>query len=152
MADSGFFDRYNGPLTRWVFRLLNFDPSPDPWSVEEDREVRSRQAVPLCTNCLFPQPPARKFCPHCDFPTGDWVAMAPYESIFVEGEALRQGVTGPPERRWWVQGFLFLYAGSQFSLFAPLYWFWMAARAAGRPIVPTRHRPELPAELFVESP
>ena len=130
MADPYF----NGPLAWMLRRAFAEGSRPNPWTAEIEAEVQDRTAVPLCTNCLFPQEQHRWFCPHCGFPTGDYVALMPYLQIFVIGEALRRGVVGPPERRIGTQVFLAIYAVSKFSVFAPLYWFWMLRRAIGKPI------------------
>ncbi len=124
---------FNGPLARFVRNLFHRGP-PDPWSREEDAAVRAREAVALCVNCLAPQPPHRRFCPECAYPTGEFVATMPYLTNYVVGEALRQGVIGPPERRVGVLAFLVLYSTTQYSIFAPLYWYWLYRRARGRPI------------------
>lgn len=132
---------FNGPLAHAVRRLYAGQGHPDPWAAEDDAAARDPNAVALCTNCLFPQPPHRWFCPHCAFPTGDHVALMPYLQIFVAGEALRRGVLGPPERRVGVQVFLVLYSCTQFLVFAPVYWLWMIRRAMGRPIGEERRAP-----------
>lgn len=121
----------------------------DPWPAEVDAAVKAPSAVPLCTNCLYPQEHHRWFCPHCAFPTGDYVPLMPYLQIFVVGEVLRQGVSGPPERRPGVQAFLVLYSLTEYAFFAPLYWFWMLRRAQGKPLRPAR--PPLAPDPSVES-
>jgi hypothetical protein len=120
-------------VARWLWQRASKTPA-DPWPTEIDVAVRDREAVPLCINCLFPQEAHRWFCPHCGFPTGDYVAVMPYLQVFVVGEVLRKGVMGPPERRIGVQLFLVLYSLAEYTFFAPIYWFWMLRRALGKPI------------------
>lgn len=131
---------FSGALTMAVRRWLT--PPPDPWPAEVASAVNSNAAAPLCTNCLAEQPPHRWFCAHCGFPNGDQIAVMPYLHVFVIGEALRKGVMGPPEKRRGVQLFLVLMSLAEYSLFAPVYWYWMYRRAVGRPINEER-RPEL---------
>ena len=132
---------FNGPLARLLRREFAEARRPDPWSTEVDAAVRESSAVPLCTNCLFPQEENRWFCPHCGFPTGDYVAVMPYLQVLVIGEVLRRGVMGAPERRIGPNVFLGLLALSQFAVFAPVYWFWMIRRAIGKPICVERRVP-----------
>jgi hypothetical protein len=136
----------NGPLAAW---LLSAVPGGhrDPWPPEFDQAVKDPKAVPLCINCLFPQGPDGWFCPHCGYPTGDYVAMMPYLQIFVVGELFRQGVMGPPVRHGGVQLFLVVFSLSQYGFFAPIYWYWMVRRAGGKPIcqrLPTDFEMEFP--------
>jgi hypothetical protein len=118
----------------------------DPWPAEIDQEVRRPDAVPLCINCLCPQGPHAHFCPHCAFPTGDRVALMHYLAVFVVGELLRQGVTGRPEGRRPVQVFLIFLGLVQYSVFAPLYWYWLWRRACGRPICDGVRPPLVPGD------
>ncbi len=112
--------RYNGPLAR----LLRAEHvMVDPWPADLDAEVRKPEAVPLCINCLCPQWPHPHFCPHCAFPTGDRVAVMHFLSVFVLGELLRQGVSGPPERRRGVLAFLIALGAVQYTFPAPVYWY-----------------------------
>lgn len=126
--------RFDGPLARHLRKI--FQRTPDPWPEEITASVNAKTAIPLCTNCTFPQGPHSWFCPNCGFPTGDYVVLMPYLQNFVIGEVLRRGVSGAPERRRGVQWFLAIYATVQYTIFAPVYWYWMARRAAGRPICP----------------
>lgn len=66
----------------------------------------------------------------------------PYLQNFAVGEFFRRGVMGPPEPRLGIQVFLTIYSMSQYSIFAPVYWYWMMCRSLGKPIA-TEHRPEL---------
>jgi hypothetical protein len=122
----------------WRRIVRDYPVPPDPWSWKVDRLVRSRWARPVCTNYLFPQNNHNWICPHCGFPTGEYVTVMPYFHIFAIGEALRRGVIGPPDRS--VARFLgfMLFAVIQYSTFAQVYWFWMVRKACGRPIVDAR--------------
>ncbi len=124
---------YNGPLARLV-RSLFTARRPDPWPAELDAAVQSPLAVPLCLNCLCPQERHSWFCPICGYPTGDFVALMPYLNNFVVGEVLRRGVMGSPEKRKNVMFFLIVFSVANYVVFAPIYWYWMARRAYGKPI------------------
>jgi hypothetical protein len=134
---------FNGPLAQLL--RSEFRAPPDPWPAEVDQTVKDPSAAPLCINCLFPQAPHQWFCAHCHYPTGDYVPMMPYLQIFPMAEVLRRGVIGPPERRTGVQVFLIVFSLTQYAVFAPLYWFWMARRACGRPIC-YEQRTDIPDE------
>jgi hypothetical protein len=136
--------RETGLLTRAL--RARFPVSPDPWPAEIDAAVKDATAEPLCINCLYPQAPHQWFCPHCNYPTGDCVPLMHYLQIFPMGELLRRGVMGPPERRAGVQFFLIVFSTTQYALFAPVYWYWMARRASGRPIG-FEVRRDLPEEI-----
>ncbi len=138
------------PLVRSLRRTLAEGRKSDPWPEEVGAALDEATAVPLCTNCLFPEEGFHWFCPHCAFPTGDCVAVNPYLQIFVSGECLRRGVMGPPEQRLGPQLFLALYAVNQYTIFAPVYWFWMIRRAVGKPICAERRVPIAP--LGAENP
>lgn len=131
---------FNGPLAQ-LLRAAIPPGRPDPWPAEIDREIRQPTARPLCINCLCPQDGHRWFCPHCGYPSGDQVMFMPYLQVFCMGEALRQGVLGPPDRRVGVHLFLFVYSLSQYAMFAPVYWFWMLRKWQGHPICEEQRRP-----------
>jgi hypothetical protein len=106
----------------------------DPWTREIDDAVHARDAVPLCVDCLCPLEGHHWFCPHCGFPAADCVMIMPYLQIFPVAEVLRRGVMGPPENGFAKKfGFVIL-SLAQYSVFAPIYWYWMARKAGGRPI------------------
>jgi hypothetical protein len=107
---------------------------PDPWPKEVDISVRAPDAIPLCIDCLYPQEEHPWFCPHCHFPTGECVPMMHYLQIFSLGEVLRCGVIGPPEKGLARKIFLIFLSISQYAIFAPIYWYWMARKSRGRPI------------------
>lgn len=136
---------FNGPLAQMLRRLAIHTPA-DPWPDELNAAVRAPTAVSLCINCLAPQSPPRWSCPHCAFPTGDYVAVTPYIQLFLVGEIFRQGVTGPPERRLGTQLFLVIFSLSEYAFFAPVYWFWMYRRAIGKPIRAESRLPLAPTE------
>ena len=111
----------------------------DPWTDELDASVKRRDAVPVCVNCLFPQPEHPWFCPHCAFPTGEYVTLLPFVQNFALGEAFRRGVSGPPERRWGASALAWLASAMVYRPFAALYWFWIWRRQHGTPIGDPRH-------------
>jgi hypothetical protein len=142
---TGKTPQFDGPLARaarrvWAGVLRHGKPAP--WSPELEAAVRDPAAVPLCVNCLFPQEQHARFCPHCGFPGGHYVATMPFLTVFLDGELFRRGVMGPPEKRPVVLVFQALYAAMNYSVFVPIYWFWMVRRALGHPICAER-RPEL---------
>jgi hypothetical protein len=127
----------------WIRRLASKTAS-DPWPREVDVEVRDPSAIPLCVNCTFPQEGHYWFCPYCGFPAGDFVTSMPYLYIFALGESMRRGVTGPPEKDAALSTFLTIIAACQYSVFAPLYWYWMFRKSRGKPICMTwRREPNL---------
>ncbi|ACB76884.1 hypothetical protein [Opitutus terrae] len=130
---------FNGPLAQMLRRA--FRDTPNPWPDEIEKAVRAPEAVPLCLNCLAPQTRDGWFCPHCAFPTGDYVAVNPFSQIFVLGELFRRGVTGAPEKRVGVHLFLLVCSVTQYAAFAPVYWFWLWRRQLGRPICEPRREP-----------
>lgn len=134
---------FNGPLAHVLRRT--FPTYEEPRSAEEDAVVRSAEAQPLCLNCLFPHERHDRFCAHCGQTVGDFVPLNPYLQIFTMAEVARRGVAGPPERRVGVQAFLVVFSLCQYSVFAPVYWYWMVRRANGRPIC-HEARPEIPIE------
>lgn len=130
---------------RWFLGLLRHVPA-DPWSPEIDQAVRKRDAVPVCVECLCPQEGHRWFCPHCGFPSGEYVTTMPYLYIFTYGELLRRGVTGPPDKSSGrFLGFA-VFSAAQYSLFFPVYWFWLIRKACGKPI----GQPSRPDLKFVD--
>lgn len=129
--------RFNGPLARALRQYLNEYPR-DPWSEEVDRAARLPDATPLCTSCLAPQELHRWKCPHCGYPGGDLSAFLPLERTLLEGELFRRGVLGPPEERAWITVTFVIFSLVTFTVFAPLYWFWMLRRASGTPIAEER--------------
>lgn len=124
---------FNGPLAQ-LLRSVGSEFRPDPWPAEVDAEVKLKTAVPLCANCLFPRNGYPPFCQHCGHPTGDYAALDPYQQLFLVGDVLRKGVIGPQEKRVGVQLFLIVFSVAQYNVFAPVYWYWMARRAIGKPI------------------
>ena len=128
-----------------LIRRFRASAPPDPWSSEIDQAVKARDAIPVCSNCLYPQAGHRWFCPHCAFPTGDYVTSMPYLQIFAIGEVLRRGVIGLPERGFARKAFFVIFSASEYLAFAPIYWFWMVRKAHGKPICQAR-RDELKFE------
>jgi hypothetical protein len=118
---------------RWIIELLRKVPA-DPWPLEIDQAVRKRDAVPVCVDCLCPQESHGGFCRHCGFPTGEYVTSMPYLQIFAVGEFLRRGVTGPPDKSLFRQLGWAVSSMTQYSIFFPVYWFWLVSRACGRSI------------------
>lgn len=124
--------RYNGPLARWLRASLR--PTPDPWPAEIAADANRAEAQPLCLNCVTPHARHQRFCPTCGYPVDNLLALNPYLQIFVIGEVARRGVQGAPEKRVGVWLFLIVFSGMQYGVFAPVYWYWLLRRAAGRPI------------------
>lgn len=124
-------------LTIVLFRRVRAIASKtesDPWSQEVDLAVRDRGAIPVCTNCLHPQEGHRWLCPHCAFPSGEYVTTMPYLYVFAMGELFRRGVVGPPGTKLTHQAAFVFSAVCEYGPFAPIYWFWLMRRACGKPI------------------
>ncbi len=131
---------FNGPLAVLARRLIIHSP-PDPWSPEIDASVRAIDAIPLCEGCLHPQAPHQWFCPHCNFPTNNHVPLMHYLHVFWIGEILRRGVMGPGKNRPWQNVGFVIFGLGQYSIFAPIYWFWLVRKSMGRPIGQAQRRP-----------
>lgn len=58
----------------------------------------------------------------------------PNLQVFVLGETMRRGVMGRPESRIGVQLFLIVFSLVEYTVFAPVYWYWMFRRWRGKPI------------------
>lgn len=58
----------------------------------------------------------------------------PYLQIFTIGEMARRGVSGKREKGFFRTLFLVLFSIAQYSIFAPLYWYWMLMQACGYPL------------------
>lgn len=125
----------------WLHRQFQKMPK-DPWPDEIDREVRSSEARPVCTNCLFPHAGHHWICPHCGFPGGEYLTVMPYLQVFPLGEFFLRGVTGAPERNAPKTIMFVIVALLNYNIFAVIYWYWMVRRAVGVPIREER-RPEL---------
>ncbi len=134
-------------LLIWRIREIASHARADPWPEEIDHAVRAREAVPLCVNCLCPQDDHPWFCPHCGYPAGEYVTMMPYLQIFAVGEVFRRGVIGPPEKDFGQKAFFVLSSVGEYFFFAPLYWFWMARKASGKPICQARRIELDPGEI-----
>jgi len=128
-----YLARYDGPLAR-LLRATFTKAQPDPWSREIDVAVRSREFPPLCLNCTYPQEGHQWFCPNCGFAAGEFVTTMPYLYIFALGEVMRRGVIGPPERSFARTATYVLLSAFEYTVFAPVYWFWMVRKARGNPI------------------
>ena len=131
-------------LVRKIRHIASTAP-PDPWPEEIDLAVKDRGAIPVCVNCLYPQEGHRWLCPHCAFPTGEYVTTMPYLQVFAVGEFFRRGVIGPPAMGFIGLAAFVFYSASQYAPFAPIYWFWMIRRASGKPIC-SEHRKDLKFE------
>jgi hypothetical protein len=125
--------QFTGPLAQ-IMRPLWSEPHPDPWPADIDAEIKLKTAVPMCMNCLSPKDAYVRFCGNCGHPSGDYAALDPYQQLFLVGDVLRKGVIGPPDKHVGVHLFLIIFSISQYSIFAPVYWFWMVRRACGKPI------------------
>jgi hypothetical protein len=142
--------RYQGPLARALRRWWN-SGFVDPWPKEIDEAVRRPDAEPVCLNCLMPQERHFWFCRECGHPGGEYLTVMPYLHIFTIGELMQRGVVGPPERRFWVTCGFVVVSTMEYTIFAPLYWFWMLRRALGRPIC-VRGEARLSIEESAENP
>jgi len=134
-----YLAQYDGPLARLV-RATFQNARPDPWARDIDIAVRARDVPALCLNCTFPQEGHQWFCPNCGFPAGEFVTTMPYLYVFVLGEVMRRGVIGPPERSFPRTVSYVLFSAFEYTVFAPVYWYWMARKARGNPICRANRR------------
>jgi len=77
-------------------------PPPPAAPAERERSTKSPDTQgtgesPLCTSCLFPNPPDTPFCKRCGAPIGPIATVGPLEHVYAEGHAYRQAVEGPPK-------------------------------------------------------
>jgi hypothetical protein len=131
---------FNGPLAHLLRNVARHSP-PDPWPAEIEAAVRSQDAVPLCPDCLHPQAPRQEFCPHCNFPTGDYVPFQPFPQTLWIGEFLRRGVTGPGRNSFFQNLGFVIFSASQYAVFAPIYWYWLVSKALDEPLVKGQRQP-----------
>lgn len=98
---------------------------PDPWPEEMDREVRTREAFPVCHRCFLPleYEKNRWFCSDCGAAVGPYNNILPFIRIFSLGEVMRSGV-GPeaPLTTFTICGYI-LVSYTQFWLVFPFYVF-----------------------------
>jgi hypothetical protein len=107
-------------IVRWFQQAI---PSPDPWSQEVQDALQRDDTLPLCPQCLAPQPQETWFCAECGQSIGPYNNLNPYLYIFSLGDLFRSGVTGRLRRGpLVVLGFLLL-SLSEYIIFAPYYWF-----------------------------
>jgi hypothetical protein len=127
------FSRYRGPLAVAIRRMFQ-GGMVDPWPDEINAAVREPDAHPVCLRCLRPQEGHYWFCRDCGFPSGEYMTVMPFLQVFPLGHMLQRGVVGEPERRKWVTAGYVAVSLCEYTVFAPVYWYWMYRKATGRPI------------------
>jgi len=81
-------------LWRWISRVRESPPSPDPWDAEVQRRLDDPETREVCPHCSTPQEPGMWFCENCGRAVGPYNNLMPYVNVFSEGEVFRNGATG----------------------------------------------------------
>lgn len=114
----------------WVFmkRVLKQPAPPDPWDATITAEIGSEAATPLCHRCLTAHDSSADFCPACGAAVGQYTNWLPYPQLFSIGHALRIGTSGEFRRSPLTVSFFLLFSLVEYTLFAPIYWTFMALK------------------------
>ena len=111
---------------RVILWVRDSETTADPWDADTQTALNAPDAVAVCHHCLSPQPYHVRFCAECGSSIGPYNNLLPYVYIFSMGEGFRAGTSGTYRvSPLTVCGFL-LGSTSQYSIFAPIYWFFLA--------------------------
>jgi RNA polymerase subunit RPABC4/transcription elongation factor Spt4 len=109
-------------------RMLKQPMHPDPWDQKIAAEIGREEATPLCHRCLTAHDSATDFCPACGAAVGQYTNWLPYPQLFSIGHALRIGTSGKFRRSPLTVSFFLLFSLVECTLFAPIYWIFMALK------------------------
>jgi hypothetical protein len=109
-------------------RVLKQPVQPDPWDQKVAAEIGSEEATPLCHRCLTAHDSSTDFCPACGAAVGQYTNWLPYPQLFSIGHALRIGTSGEFRRSPLTVSFFLLFSLVEYTLFAPIYWIFMALK------------------------
>ncbi|MDB6026224.1 MAG: hypothetical protein JWM68_2447 [Verrucomicrobiales bacterium] len=116
-----------GALCLWrTMRWIRTGPlRPDPWDSATEASVQSAEAVPVCRHCFAPQMEHVHFCSECGTSVGDYNNLLPYVNLFSVGESMRTGSSGKYRITPVTTVGYFLWSMTEYSVFAPVYWFFL---------------------------
>ena len=109
-------------------RLTTGPVSPDPWDAETAAKLEDVNTQVLCHRCLVPNEPLANFCENCGAPVGKYTNYLPFPQLFSIGHALRVGADGEYKRSPMTVLGYFLLALAEYTVFAPVYWYWLLRR------------------------
>ena len=120
-------------LTLYAFilllkRITTGPVSPDPWDAEIAAKLEDANMQVLCHRCLVPNEPLADFCENCGAPVGKYTNYLPFPQVFSIGHALRVGTEGEYKRSPMAVLGYFLLALGEYTVFAPVYWYWLLRR------------------------
>jgi hypothetical protein len=109
-------------------RLTTGPVSPDPWDAETAAKLEEANTPVLCHRCLVPNEPLADFCENCGAPVGKYTNYLPFPQVFSIGHTLRVGTDGEYKRSPMTVLGYFLLALGEYTIFAPVYWYWLFRR------------------------
>jgi hypothetical protein len=115
-------------LVQLLKRLTSGPIAPDPWDAETTAKLEDANTSVLCHHCLVPNEPLADFCENCGAPVGKYTNYLPFPQVFSIGHALRVGTAGEYKRSPIAVLGYFLLALGEYTVFAPVYWFWLLRR------------------------
>ena len=115
-------------LVQLLKRLTSGPITPDPWDAETAAKLEDANTRVLCHHCLIPNEPLADFCENCGAPVGKYTNYLPFPQLFSIGHALRVGTEGEYKRSPMALLGYFLLALAEYTVFAPVYWYWLIRR------------------------
>ncbi len=120
-------------LWRLIVWVREAPVKPDPWDAGVEQKLSEPEAVEVCPHCLTQQPPTAWFCSHCGKAVGPYNNLMPFVNVFSEGEVFRNGASGQFRNRpLIVIGYLLLSLAA-YSVFAPVFWFFLLSNVKRPP-------------------
>jgi hypothetical protein len=120
-------------LWRFIGWVRDAPKTPDPWDAEVERTLWEPETREVCHHCFQEQEPGAWFCRHCGNAVGPYNNLMPYLNVFSEGEVLRNGVAGRFRNRPVILIGYFLISLGAYSIFAPIYWFFLLSNLKRTP-------------------
>ena len=119
-------------FVRLLKRLTSGPVSPEPWDQETAAKLDDVSTKVLCHRCLVPNEPLADFCENCGAPVGKYTNYLPFPYLFSLGHTLRVGADGEYKRSPITTLGYFLLALGEYTIFAPVYWYWLFRRMPGK--------------------
>ena len=118
-------------MAKWFRRV---PIAPDPWDAKIAAGPEDDLSVPVCHHCFTPLEPRGWYCPQCNSSVGPYNNCLPFPRAFALGEVFRNGVHEHiGGGAIVVLGYL-LSSAVQYSIFAPVYWYFLFKNLANYPI------------------